>query len=73
MNGKFGRAISGISRHQVPSQTRIDIDESSDWLSWLRLAVDPRPCGVVNTQDVNFLLYVSLYGSNFGERRFVLT
>lgn len=68
----LGRAVSRIARHQIPSQARVDIDESSDG-SRLRLAVDPRLCGVMNTQDVDFLLCVTLYGSNFGEARYVLT
>lgn len=72
MNRNLGRAVSRIARHQVPSQTRIDIDESSDG-SRLRLAVDPRLCGVMNTQNVDFLLCVTLYGSDFGEARYILT
>jgi hypothetical protein len=60
MNRNLGGTISRVARHQVPSKARIDIDESSDWLSRPRLAVDPRPCGVMNTQDVDFLLCVNI-------------
>lgn len=69
MDGKFRRAISRIARHQIPSQTRVHIDESSNWLCRSRLAVDPRPCGVVDTQNVDFLFLVSLYGSSFRKKR----
>jgi hypothetical protein len=48
MNRQLGRAISRVSRHQIPSQTRVDIDKTSDWLPRIRLAVDPRSCGVMN-------------------------
>lgn len=72
MDRNLGRSVSRIARHQVPRQTRIDIDECSDG-SRLRLAVDPRLCGVMNTQNVDFLLCVTLYGSDFGEVRYILT
>jgi hypothetical protein len=32
------------------------------------LAVDPRPCGVMDTQDVDLLFCVTLCGSSIGER-----
>ena len=73
MSRNLGRAVSRITRHQIPSQARIDVDESSHRVFRLRLAVDPRPCGVMDAQDVNFLLLVTLHGSNFDEVKSVLT
>lgn len=67
MNRKLGGAIGRVARHQVPSQTRIDVDESSDWLCRLELAVDPRPCGIMYAQYVDLLLIVTHCSSISGK------
>jgi hypothetical protein len=63
VSGKFGGSVCGVARHQIPSQTRVDIDERSDRLLGIRLALDPGSCGVVDAQDVDLLIIVNLRGS----------
>jgi hypothetical protein len=55
VDGKFGGSVGGVAGHQIPSQTRVDVDEGPHRFLRVRLAFDPGPRGVVDAQDVDLL------------------